>query len=78
MGVYALSMVIDIRGMSAERGRSEARRSFNCLETGSVVEVISNDAAVDSAVADWAAMVGHELLDHTSDASTYRVVLRHR
>ncbi len=78
MPVYEIAMLIDARGLTCPMPIVKAAQGMRSVQSGDIVEVLATDPGAVPDFEAWARTTGHTLLESSSDASTYRFVIRHK
>ena len=78
MPVLEISQIVDARGLSCPMPIVRTAQAIKPLDPGAVVEVLATDPGSVKDIAAWCRATGNELVDQTSDGTTYRFVIRRK
>ena len=67
---------VDARGLSCPMPIVKTAQAIKSVESGSLLEVLATDAGSVKDFAAWSRTTGNPLLESSSDAVTYRFLLR--
>jgi tRNA 2-thiouridine synthesizing protein A len=67
---------LDFKGLSCPLPIVKTAVALKGLPSGALVEVLATDAGSVADFTAWSKATGNHLLEHTSDAGTYRFVIR--
>jgi tRNA 2-thiouridine synthesizing protein A len=70
------TITLDFKGLSCPLPIVKTAVAIKRLQPGELVEVLATDAGSVADFTAWAHATGNHLLEHTSDAGTYRFVIR--
>ena len=78
MEVVEIDQLVDARGLSCPMPIVRTAQAMKGLPSGAVIEVLATDPGSVKDVAAWCRSTGNELIEGTSDAATYRFVIRRK
>lgn len=78
MTVLEITQIVDARGLSCPMPIVRTAQAIKPLDPGAVVEVLATDPGSVKDIAAWCRATGNELVDQTSDGTTYRFVIRRK
>jgi tRNA 2-thiouridine synthesizing protein A len=76
MPLIQIDGILDARGLACPIPIDTAADAMRTMTSGETLEVISTDARSVQDFALWSRRTGNPLLDSSSDAATYRFVVR--
>jgi tRNA 2-thiouridine synthesizing protein A len=76
MPLTQIDQVLDARGLACPMPIVKTAQLMKTMSAGQTLEVISTDAGSVKDFAAWSRTTGNPLLESSSDAATYRFVLR--
>jgi len=69
---------VDARGLSCPMPIVKTAQAIKSVAPGGLIEVLATDPGSVKDFAAWARTTGHELIEHTSDGTVYRFVIRRK
>ena len=78
MTVLEIAARVDARGLSCPMPIVRAAAAVRAMQPGALVEVLATDPGAPRDFAAWSRATGHELAEQTTDAGTYRFVIRRK
>ena len=76
MALIQIDRTLDARGLACPMPIVKTAQLMRSMESGPTLEVLSTDAGSVKDFAAWSRTTGNPLLDSSSDAASYRFVLR--
>jgi tRNA 2-thiouridine synthesizing protein A len=76
MALIQVDKTLDARGLACPMPIVKTAQLMKTMASGETLEVISTDAGSIKDFGAWSRTTGNPLLDSSSDATTYRFVLR--
>jgi tRNA 2-thiouridine synthesizing protein A len=76
MALIPVDQTLDARGLACPMPIVKTAQLMKTMSSGQTLEVISTDAGSIKDFAAWSRTTGNPLLDSSSDATTYRFLLR--
>ena len=76
MALIQIDRTLDARGLACPMPIVKTAQLMKTMAPGETLEVVSTDAGSVKDFAAWSRTTGNPLLDSSSDAATYRFVLR--
>ena len=78
MPISEVQQRVDARGLSCPLPIVKTAQAVKLIAPGELLEVLATDAGSVKDFEAWSRATGHELVEQTLDAGTYRFVLRHK
>jgi tRNA 2-thiouridine synthesizing protein A len=76
MALIQIDRILDARGLACPMPIVKTAQMMKTMASGETLEVSSTDAGSIKDFAAWSRTTGNPLLESSSDAATYRFVLR--
>lgn len=76
MALIQIDRTLDARGLACPMPIVKTAQLMRSMESGQTLEVLSTDPGSVKDFAAWSRTTGNPLLDSSSDAASYRFVLR--
>jgi len=76
MDAIQIDRTLDARGLACPMPIVKTAQAIKTMASGQVLEVIATDAGSVKDFAAWSRTTGNPLLESTTDAATYRFVVR--
>lgn len=76
MNTIQIDQTLDARGLACPMPIVKTAQAIKKMASGQVLEVIATDAGSVKDFAAWSRTTGNPLLESTTDAATFRFVLR--
>ena len=76
MALIQIDRTLDARGLACPMPIVKTAQRMKTMTSGQTLEVLSTDAGSVKDFAAWSRTTGNALLESTSDAETYRFLLR--
>jgi tRNA 2-thiouridine synthesizing protein A len=78
MTLVQIDRYVDARGLSCPMPIVRTAQAMKTLPSGAIVEVVATDPGSVKDMAAWCRTTGNELLESSSDAETYRFLIRRK
>jgi tRNA 2-thiouridine synthesizing protein A len=78
MTLIQIDQYVDARGLSCPMPIVRTAQAMKTLPSGAIVEVVATDPGSVKDMAAWCRTTGNDLLESSSDAETYRFVIRRK
>jgi tRNA 2-thiouridine synthesizing protein A len=78
MTLVQIDRYVDARGLSCPMPIVRTAQAMKTLPSGAIVEVAATDPGSVKDMAAWCRTTGNELLESSSDAETYRFLIRRK
>ena len=78
MTLVQIDHYVDARGLSCPMPIVRTAQAMKTLPSGAIVEVVATDPGSVKDMAAWCRTTGNDLLESSSDAETYRFLIRRK
>lgn len=78
MTLVQIDQYVDARGLSCPMPIVRTAQAIKTLPSGAIVEVVATDPGSVKDMAAWCRTTGNDLLESSSDAETYRFLIRRK